>query len=148
MGGLLEARQKKSTREFAPTADSDLKQLCTRSVPNQNETEPKCIPWNKFKTWQARDSCISKFAKVLIQGSFFRAQWFDYFLIPKPHSLSPSLATGLLSGWHAVPLAEQRKKIQDKDDPIHRTLCRGRVDALLRRRKRASTASTSPHPSE
>jgi len=81
MGGLLEGKGWKSTQEFVATVGSDLKQHRAGPVPNQNETEPKCIPWNKFKTWQARDSCISKFAKVLIQGSFFRAQWFDYFLI-------------------------------------------------------------------
>jgi hypothetical protein len=49
MGGLLEGKGWKSTQEFVPTAGSDLKQLCTGPVPNQNEAEPNYFAWIEFR---------------------------------------------------------------------------------------------------
>src|SRR5437879_5865606 len=93
-----------------------MKQRCYPMVPIPNQDGPKCIQETGCKTWQARSVRSAKFAKVLIQRSFFRAQWFDLSLFHISYSVSASLATGLLLWWHGVPLAEQQKKIQDQDD--------------------------------
>jgi len=76
----------------------------------------------------------------LIQRSFFRAQWFDLSLFHISYSVSASLATGLLLCWHAVPLAEQQKKIQDQDDHDCGVPCRRGMGARLWRRKRSASS--------
>src|SRR5438477_10818506 len=58
-----------------------------------------------------------------------------YSLIPEPSSLLSSLALRLLLRGHAVPLAKQRKKIQNQDACVYRPSCRGCVDARLHCRK-------------
>jgi len=143
MAGLLEARLEKSTREFAWGRGPDMKQRRYPMVPIQNQDAPECIEKTSCKSSQARKVRSAKFTKVLIQRSFFRAQWIDLSLFHICYSVSASLATGLLLGWHAIPLAEQQKKIQDQDDCDYGVPCRGIVDARLWRRKRAGTATTS-----
>src|SRR5260370_5594017 len=140
MAGLLEARPEKSTREFACGRGPDMKQRCHPLVPIQNQDAPKCIEETSCKSWQARKV---RSAKVLIQRSFFRAQWFDLSLFHISYFLSASLATGLLLGWHAVPLAEQQRKIQDQDSFDYGVPCRGSMDARLWHRKRAATSASS-----
>ncbi len=92
-----------------------MKQRCYPMVPIQNQDGPKCIEETGCKAWQARKARSAKFAKV-DSTQFLQAQWFDLSLFHVSYSVSASLATGLLLCWHAVPLAEQQKKIQDQDD--------------------------------
>src|SRR5438477_4828727 len=58
-----------------------------------------------------------------------------YSLIPEPSYVLSSLALRLLLRGHAVPLAKQRKKIQDQDACVYRTSCGGSLDARLHSRK-------------
>jgi len=52
MRGLLEGQGWKSTQEFVRTTGSELKQHCTRPVPNQNEAKSKGLVGIQLSGWQ------------------------------------------------------------------------------------------------
>jgi hypothetical protein len=80
---------------------------------------------------------------MLIQWKFFTRIAAQPIPSPKPLFFLSSLALRLLLRRHAVPLAEQRKKIQHQDTCVYCT-SRGRsLDARLRCRKCVIAATTS-----
>src|SRR5258706_11941225 len=147
MAGLLEARPEKSTQEFA-----------LRTIPKRNRilksqfqfrTEMNGNPLQRIKAGasEARDAWFSQCGKMLIQDGFLTKSHCNYPLIRNPYSLASSLALRLLLGRHAVPLAKQRKNVQDNGGCAHRAICGGGLGIWLQCGHRvvaAAPASASP----
>ena len=68
---------------------------------------------------------------MLIQGGFLTKSQCNYPLLRNPCSLASSLALRLLLGRHALPLAKQRKNVQDNGGCAHGAVCGGGVDIWL-----------------
>src|SRR5438309_3540630 len=143
MRGLLKGKRGKSTLEFALAQsrfETTLGDFGSKS--ERNGTKPA----------HSERSSITKYGAIVCSYSattyLFKTVSLSesprtYSLIPEPSSLLSSLALRLLLRGHAVPLAKQRKKIQNQDACVYRPSCRGCVDARLHFRKCFIFAATS-----